>query len=51
MGTLKFNGEGGTTAANNIDGSAAGDIWDAFDGLANASGQTGNGLAATDAVY
>ena len=50
MGTLKFNGEGGTTAANNIDGSAAGDIWDAFDGLANASGQTGNGLAATDAV-
>jgi len=50
MGTLKFNGEGGTTAANNIDGSAAGDIWDAFDGLANASGQTGNGLATTDAV-
>ena len=50
MGTLKFNGEGGTTAANNIDGSAAGDIWDAFDGLTNASGQTGNGLATTDAV-
>ena len=36
MGTLKFNGEGGTTAANNIDGSAAGDIWDGFDGLTNA---------------
>ena len=50
MGTLKFNGEGGTTAANNIDGSAAGDIWDKFDGLANASGQTGNSLATTDAV-
>ena len=50
MGTLKFNGEGGTTAANNIDGSAAGDIWDAFDGLSTASGQTGNGLATTDAV-
>ena len=50
MGTLKFNGEGGTTAANNIDKTAAGDIWDAFDGLTNASGQTGNGLATTDAV-
>ena len=50
MGTLKFNGEGGTTAANNVDGTAAGDIWDAFDGLTNASGQTGNGLATTDAV-
>jgi outer membrane protein OmpU len=50
MGTLKFNGEGGTTAANNIDGSAAGDIWDKFDGLTNASGQTGNGLATTDSV-
>ena len=50
MGTLKFNGEGGTTAANNIDGSAAGDIWDAFDGLTNASGQTGKSLATTEAV-
>ena len=39
MGTLKFNGEGGTTTANNIDKSAAGDIWDKFDGLANASAQ------------
>jgi outer membrane protein OmpU len=36
MGTLKFNGEGGTTAANSIDGSAAGDIWDGFDALTNA---------------
>ena len=50
MGTLKFNAEGGTTAANNIDGSAAGDIWDKFDGLTNASGQTGNSLATTDSV-
>ena len=50
MGTLKFNGEGGTTAANNIDGTAAGDIWDKFDGLTNASAQTGNGLATTDSV-
>jgi outer membrane protein OmpU len=50
MGTLKFNGEGGTTAANNIDGSAAGDIWDAFNGLTNASSQTGKSLATTEAV-
>ena len=50
MGTLKFNGEGGTTAANNIDGSAAGDIWDAFDGLANASGQASKSMATGDAV-
>ena len=50
MGTLRVNGEGGTTAANNIDGTAAGDIWDKFDGLTNASGQTGNGLATTDSV-
>jgi outer membrane protein OmpU len=39
MGTLTFNGEGGTTTANNIDKSAAGDIWDKFDSLTNASAQ------------
>ena len=50
MGTLKFNGEGGTTAANNIDGSAAGDIWDAFDGLTNASAQASKSMATGDAV-
>ena len=50
MGSLKFMGEGGSTAANAIDGTAAGDIWDKFDGLTNASGQTGNGLATTDSV-
>jgi outer membrane protein OmpU len=50
MGTLKFNGEGGTTAANNIDGSAAGDIWDAFNGLSTAASQIGNGMATTDSV-
>ena len=50
MGTLKFNGEGGTTAANNIDGSAAGDIWDAFDGLSTASGQVGKSGATGDSV-
>jgi len=39
MGTLTLNGEGGTTTSNMIDGSAAGDIWDKFDSLANASKQ------------
>jgi outer membrane protein OmpU len=41
LGTLTFNGEGGTTTANNMDSTAAGDIWDKFDGLANADAQTG----------
>jgi outer membrane protein OmpU len=50
MGTLKFNGEGGTTAANNIDKSAAGDIWDKFDGLANASAQASKSAVTGDSV-
>ena len=32
IGTLKLNGEGGASSASSIDGSAAGDIWDTFDG-------------------
>ena len=32
LGTLVFAGEGGSSAASSIDGSAAGDIWDTFDG-------------------
>mgnify|MGYP001244905095 FL=1 len=39
FGSLTLNGEGGTTTANNIDGSAAGDIWDKFDTLANSEKQ------------
>ncbi len=35
MGTLKFSGEGGSSASTSIDGTAAGDIWDAFDGSVN----------------
>ena len=31
LGTLKFVGEGGSTASNQIDATAAGDMWDAFD--------------------
>jgi len=33
LGTIKFMGEGGTTASSSIDGTAAGDMWDAFDGM------------------
>ena len=32
LGTLKLSGEGGSSAATSIDGTAAGDIWDTFDG-------------------
>ena len=32
LGTLKFSGEGGASTASSIDTSAAGDIWDTFDG-------------------
>ena len=32
MGTLTLAGEGGSSAATSIDGSAAGDVWDTFDG-------------------
>jgi len=42
LGTLKLAGEGGSSATTSIDGSAAGDIWDAFDGAAAVSvGVTG----------
>ena len=50
MGTLTFNGEGGTTTANMIDGSAAGDIWDKFDGLTNAAGLTNTGSVTATAT-
>ena len=32
LGSLTLAGEGGSSAATSIDGSAAGDIWDTFDG-------------------
>ena len=38
LGTLKFVGEGGSTASNQIDGTAAGDMWDAFDGITYVDG-------------
>ena len=36
LGTLKFSGEGGASSASSIDGTAAGDIWDTFDGARGA---------------
>ena len=48
LGTLVFSGEGGSSTASAIDTTAAGDLWDAFDGMTNADGQTdGNDLAGT----
>ena len=46
MGTLKFSGEGGSSAATAMDGTAAGDIWDAFDGAVNTN-VTGVAVSAT----
>jgi outer membrane protein OmpU len=40
MGSLTFNGEGGATATSSIAGTAAGNLWDAFDQLANGGGVT-----------
>jgi len=51
LGTLTFNGEGGSTAANMIDGSAAGDIWDKFDGLTNADAQALTSTAGDNSFY
>ena len=52
LGTLTLAGEGGSSAATSIDGTAAGDIWDTFDGSRGAvtavavsdSGTGDNGL-------
>ena len=40
MGSLQFVGEGGSTASSAIAGTAAGNLWDAFDQLSNAAGIT-----------
>jgi outer membrane protein OmpU len=40
MGSLTFNGEGGATASSTIAGTAAGNLWDSFDQLANGSSIT-----------
>jgi outer membrane protein OmpU len=40
IGTLVFAGEGGSTASGAIDTTAAGDLWDAFDGKTYVDGAT-----------
>jgi len=40
LGTLKLSGEGGSTASGAIDTTAAGDLWDAFDGKTYVDGAT-----------
>ena len=50
LGTLVFSGEGGSSTASAIDTTAAGDLWDAFDGMTNADGQAdGQGVASASA--
>ena len=50
MGTLVMSGEGGSSTASAIDTTAAGDLWDAFDGMTNADAQTdGQGVASATA--
>ena len=50
LGTLQFSGEGGSSTASAIDTTAAGDLWDAFDGMTNADGQTDGADAAVTAT-
>jgi outer membrane protein OmpU len=45
MGTLKFSGEGGSSAQNTIDTTAAGDIWDLWDGRNGANSKAKNSRA------
>ena len=46
IGTIKFSGHGGSSATSAMDATAAGDIWDGFDG-AVATGVTGMGIGAS----
>lgn len=45
MGTLKFSGEGGSSAQNTVDTTAAGDIWDLWDGRNGANSKAKNSNA------
>ena len=50
LGTLKFSGEGGSSASSALDATAAGDIWDNFDG-ANTVHPTGVGSGDNMMMY
>ena len=47
LGSLKFSGEGGKSAASALDTTAAGDIWDNFDGVSG-GGTAGVAVLDTD---
>jgi outer membrane protein OmpU len=51
MGTLKFSGEGGSSAQNTIDGTAAGDIWDLWDGRDGANSKAKNSNASDNMFH
>jgi len=51
MGTLKFSGEGGSSAQNTIDGTAAGDIWDLWDGRDGANSKAKNSNATNNMFH
>ena len=50
LGSLKFSGEGGSSAVSAIDGTAAGDIWDGFD-IASTVHATGVGGGDNSMMY
>jgi outer membrane protein OmpU len=50
MGSLKFSGEGGSSAISAMDGTAAGDIWDSFD-IASTVHPTGIGGGNNSMMY
>ena len=50
MGSLKFSGEGGSSALSALDGTAAGDIWDDFD-IASSVHPTGLGGGDNSMMY
>ena len=47
IGTIKFSGHGGSSATSAMDATAAGDIWDGFDGAAVVTGVTGMAIGAS----
>ena len=47
IGTIKFSGHGGSSATSAMDATAAGDIWDGFDGAIGNGGVTGLGIGAS----
>ena len=48
LGSLKFSGEGGSSASTAIDTTAAGDIWDNFDGITSVGTSPAVGVTNSD---